>query len=337
MQKEKKILMVFTGGTIASRLHRKALELGSAPFCLLDSVKRKSYTFDILEPISVLSENITPEMYRVLFSSIAKAYSPRKHSAILIAHGTDTLAYTAQLADLFLSKLNTPIILFGSNRPLEDPKSDARSNFKSSMRLVDQVDSGIYVVSRASNHRTYVHYGAWVQSPDLMTNDFSSYKNQYAGKIVRNEYRPNPNVKKPGVFKDANSLLNRLKKMDTLPLAQTVLSISARSSTHFDHYNLAQASFKYVLLGTHHSGTANALSEDNPYSALYLKNLCEREGKKLFLGPFDSRKVLYSTTQMLLDNDITPIKDMPFESAYTILLVCSWLDKDPDRYLKLQR
>ena len=112
MEKNKQILMVFTGGTISSRIHKKALELGTAPYTLLESAKKTPYSFDIIEPVSVFSENITPEMYRVLFSSIDKAFSPNKHCGIMIAHGTDTMpALSSQTS---LAKYTVPSYFSGT-------------------------------------------------------------------------------------------------------------------------------------------------------------------------------------------------------------------------------
>jgi hypothetical protein len=93
-------------------------------------------------------------------------------------------------------------------------------------------------------------------------------------------------------------------------------------------------SFRYVLVQPFHSGTANALSEDNPYSLLFLKKACDSKGKRMFLGPCDTEKPLYSTSQSLREAGITPVPDMPFETAWAILMLCTWLGIDPDKFLK---
>lgn len=59
MNQADRILMVFTGGTIASRLHKQALQLGAGPYAILDLVPEERPQFDIIEPLSILSENMT--------------------------------------------------------------------------------------------------------------------------------------------------------------------------------------------------------------------------------------------------------------------------------------
>lgn len=334
MSEKKQILMVFTGGTISSRIHKMALELGTAPYYLLASYRKKDCVFDIIEPISVLSENITPEMYRILFSAIAKKVASRKYSAVLIAHGTDTMAYTAQLSNLLLSRLPIPVILFGSKIPPEAPDSDAPSNLKLALSLSSQITGGVYVVSRASDRKNYVHHAGLIQSADSKTNDFSSFQNQYAGKIVRNTYTPNPDFVSPPTFREASSFLTKLKKLSSLPPEQTVLCIDACCCINYSNYLVSTTSYKYVIVRAHHSCTANALSEDNPYSLLFLKKSCDGNGKRIFFGPCEFTKPLYSTTKSLLDSGIVPIRNMPFESAWATLVLCSWISKKPDKYLK---
>ena len=334
MDKTKQILIVFTGGTISSRIHKKALELGTAPYTLLESVRKSPGSFDIIEPISVFSENITPEMYRVLFGAIGKAFSPAKHCGIMIAHGTDTMAYTAQLANLFFSKYTVPVVLFGSKRPLDDPRSDARANFKAALNLVSSVEKGVYVVGQASDKKVYVHHAGRVQSADVRTDDFSSFRNRFAGKIVRGAFVPNPDFKEPPVFPAASSALSKIKKLSALPTERTVLCIPASCCTGFEIYQVGMPSFRYVLVQPYHSGTANALSEDNPFSLLFLKKACDSKGKRIFLGPCDIEKPLYSTSQALREAGITPIPDKPFETAGASLMLCTWLGIDPDKFLK---
>lgn len=332
MSEKKKILILFTGGTISCRRHNKTVELGTAPYALLDSFRNKTVDFEVLEPISVLSENITPEMYRVLFITVAAAFSPKKHSGILIAHGTDTLAFTAQLAHLLLSSLPVPVVLFGSKLPPENPASDAPANLKAALRLLDQVDRGVYVVGRTSARKTLVHHASLIQSADPVTDDFSSFKNACVGKMIKSTFVPDPATQIPPPFPDATVLLSALRGMTALPVRQTVLCIPAAACTNYDNYRVTSPAYSFILIAPYHSGTANALSEINPYSLLCLEKSCADAKKRLFLGPYAQEKPLYSTTQTLLASGITPIPEMPFESAWAILMVCTWLGRDPDKY-----
>ena len=96
MADAKKVLMVFTGGT--------------APYALLDAAGKFGKDFTIIEPVDVCSENFTPPMYKVLFDSMKKELDKGGYGCVLVAHGTNTMAYTSQLADLLLSGYEIPIV-----------------------------------------------------------------------------------------------------------------------------------------------------------------------------------------------------------------------------------
>jgi hypothetical protein len=51
-----------------------------------------------------------------------------KFDAFIVVHGTDTLAYTASALSLMLAGFKKPIIVTGSQLPLDMPRSDARQN-----------------------------------------------------------------------------------------------------------------------------------------------------------------------------------------------------------------
>lgn len=52
---------------------------------------------------------------------------------VVVVHGTDTMAYTASALALLLGPLPCPVVLTGAQRPLTEPRTDARQN------LVDAV------------------------------------------------------------------------------------------------------------------------------------------------------------------------------------------------------
>jgi len=61
----------------------------------------------------------------------------RNYDAFVVAHGTDTMAYTASALSLMLAGFGKPIVLTGSQLPLLLPRSDARQN------LVDSVCAAV--------------------------------------------------------------------------------------------------------------------------------------------------------------------------------------------------
>ncbi len=66
--------------------------------------------------------------------------------AIIILHGTDTLANTGDLLFDRFDQLTVPIILTGAMRPYEFRDSDALQNVTESLLAARLLDPGVYVV-----------------------------------------------------------------------------------------------------------------------------------------------------------------------------------------------
>lgn len=323
----KKVLMVFTGGSISTRLSKKALELGTAPYAVLDAAGKFGKDFTIIEPVDVCSENFTPPMYKVLFDAIKQAVDKGDYGCVLIAHGTNTMAYTAQLADLLLSGYDIPFVFFGSKIAPTEEDSDAVSNLKAAYALAMEVDKGVYVVGKHADGKTYVHYAGYIMSANRKTDDYASYKNRVAGKISGKKFVKEEGVEAPAVCANAMKNLRALSKLMTLPKEDTILTIDAPVCVNYANFSISRSDYKYVLQKLHFDGTVNTLSEDNPFSILYLKNACAHYDKQVFVAPIDSKLVPNAGTKAILDAKIKPLYDIPFEAAWAYLMLSTWLGK----------
>lgn len=266
-------------------------------------------------------------MYKVLFDSIKKALDSGDYGCVLIAHGTNTMAYTAQLADLLLSGYEIPIVFFGSKIAPTEPDTDAVVNLKAAHTLAMEVEKGVYVVGKAADGKIYVHYAAYLMSPNRKTDDYASYKNRVAGKISGKKFTPAEDVEAPAECPNAMKNLRALSKLMTLPKEDTILTIDAPVCVNYANYSIARSDYKYVLQRLHHDGTVNTLSEENPFSILYLKNACARYEKQIFVAPIDSTLVPSASTKAILAAKIKPLYDIPFEAAWAYLMLSTWLGK----------
>jgi glutamyl-tRNA(Gln) amidotransferase subunit D len=130
-QKLPKVAIISTGGTIASRVDyrtgavRPALSASDLYSVVPELANIARIETQIL--FSLFSENITPkhwtEIARAAAHQIAEGVD-----GVVIAHGTDTLGYTAAALSFALQKLPVPIILVGSQRSADRPSSDAATN-----------------------------------------------------------------------------------------------------------------------------------------------------------------------------------------------------------------
>lgn len=96
----KHILLIATGGTIASR----PTENGLAPQLLADDILRgvpalgSLCRIDAVQPMNIDSTNMSPDCWLALAECLRDHYD--RYDGFVITHGTDTMAYTALRAFL---------------------------------------------------------------------------------------------------------------------------------------------------------------------------------------------------------------------------------------------
>ncbi len=75
---------------------------------------------------NVDSSDINPADWATLARSIAEANEA--YDGFVVLHGTDTMAFTAAALSYMLGGDHKPVVLTGSQRPLAEPRTDARVN-----------------------------------------------------------------------------------------------------------------------------------------------------------------------------------------------------------------
>ncbi|NLN95667.1 MAG: Glu-tRNA(Gln) amidotransferase subunit GatD [Bacteroidales bacterium] len=120
-----------TGGTIASRLDYRtgAVIPAFSPGELYGSVPELASICNLSTEklFSIFSENMGPDQYRKLAIAIGKEIESGI-DGIVIAHGTDTMHYTAAVLTFMVQNPPIPIVLVGSQRSSDRPSSDAALN-----------------------------------------------------------------------------------------------------------------------------------------------------------------------------------------------------------------
>ena len=134
----KKILIIYTGGTIGMMHHHKKKTLVPLNFSEITNhipelkhIKCKIHFHSWKNPID--SSNVDIRFWQELVSVIQKNYF--SHDGFVILHGTDTMAYTASALSFMLENLSKPVILTGSQVPLGAIRNDARRNIITAMEI----------------------------------------------------------------------------------------------------------------------------------------------------------------------------------------------------------
>lgn len=146
----KKILLLSTGGTIASRQGGSGLEPQLGGENLLEQLGKISENccFEHEDILQMDSSNIQPEHWQIIAREAFR--SLENCDGVIITHGTDTMAYTAAAVSFMLRNLDKSVVFTGSQLPIENPLTDARTNLYTAIAAVE---SGIKGVTVAFNRK----------------------------------------------------------------------------------------------------------------------------------------------------------------------------------------
>lgn len=143
----KKILLIGTGGTIASVHTDEGLAPDIMGKQLLEVVPSlsKMCEVDCIQVVSLDSTNIRPGHWLMVAETIEKNYD--KYDGFVVTHGTDTMAYTAAALSYLVQNSVKPIILTGAQRPVGETGSDVESNLFDAFSVACDADSaGVRIV-----------------------------------------------------------------------------------------------------------------------------------------------------------------------------------------------
>ncbi len=144
---KKKVLLIATGGTIASIKTEYGLTPEISSEELLNYVPEiKEYCdVDTMQILNIDSTNIQPEHWIMMTETIEQNYY--KYDGFVISHGTDTMAYTAAALSYLIQNSYKPIVITGAQKPINVDITDAKKNLLDSFRFAIEKDvSGIYIV-----------------------------------------------------------------------------------------------------------------------------------------------------------------------------------------------
>jgi L-asparaginase len=200
----KKILLIATGGTIASQSGKKGLIPELAAESLLKCVPevKQFCQADAVQIYSIDSTNVTPDHWVQLARTIRDNYDA--YDGFVVCHGTDTMAYTAAMISYMVQHSPKPIVFTGSQKPIDKEDTDGRINLR---------DSFLYAVSDDASDVVIVFQGkviagtrarkARTKSFDAFTSvDFPNLATIRDGRII--QYIKTPKQDKPEFFLEIN-------------------------------------------------------------------------------------------------------------------------------------
>ena len=141
---KKKILLLTTGGTIASMPGGEGLEPHRSDVMERELEQlRTYYDITVRDVMCLDSSNIRPEEWQTLATSIFE--NRAGFDGIVVSHGTDTMAYTASAVTFMLPNIDLPVVFTGSQLPLADMLSDGPDNLRTAFAMAASGYPGVFL------------------------------------------------------------------------------------------------------------------------------------------------------------------------------------------------
>ena len=141
---KKNILLLTTGGTIASKPGGQGLEPQRSDVMERELEQlRTYYRITVRDLICLDSSNIKAEEWQLIARHI---YEDRVgFDGVVVSHGTDTMAYTASAVTFMLPNIDIPVVFTGSQLPLADMLSDGPENLRTAFAMAASGHPGVFL------------------------------------------------------------------------------------------------------------------------------------------------------------------------------------------------
>lgn len=286
-----KVLMIFTGGTIASQLNGASISPVEKSCDIKSRLIEKFFDnypqfqgnidFECEFLLNKLSENMKlsdwDRILRYLLSADLNLFD-----AVFIAHGSDTLAYFANMLSIFFGKSKTPIFIIASDKVIDDPTANGLINLKSAAEYSLKGNlSGVYVPYKNQDQLIILHKGYQITQSQILGNDFYSLPSK---PVYSDEFH--------GFYKN-------------------VLILKSYVGADYSYINTNGVDS--VLIELYHGATADFenLSE--------FTKKARSKNTKVFAASIISGTDIYETTQKLKESGVQFLYDITLETAYAAL------------------
>lgn len=336
---EKKIFVIYTGGTICTTIKdgQKSTDPSAAAALIefyknSDSFCKDDVHLESGKQFNILSENMTVKKWNEIIDYLKETLPTlTDYCGIIIAHGTDTLAYSSALLSQLLSGISIPVFLVSSNNSImlengeKNPDANGCENFKTAVEFIyTGINPQVYVTYKnPKDNRMYIHFGEnLVQCAPYDENFYSS------NAIDVTDFKmPETDCSQNALVDVMDIPIMKLRK----PLCDCVLKVSPYVGLNYDNFKLKGV--RAVLHTTYHSGTActEKTSENPEYtnsSILHFIKKCSKKGIDFYFAPSKSgeEETVYASVPFIENFEVNGRKPIfefgaTEEFLYTRLLI----------------
>ncbi|MFP4566753.1 MAG: Asp-tRNA(Asn)/Glu-tRNA(Gln) amidotransferase subunit GatB [Spirochaetaceae bacterium] len=285
--------------------------------------------FEEVQLGAFLSEEITPADWAVLVSTVAARLAEGNASGIVIAHGTDTLSYTASLLYWFFADTSVPIVLTAAAVPWEareertQEDSEAVRNLKAAVRKATSNEPGVHVVFDAHDYSPInLKFERLTDTDGLgRFRNWNLTEPVFAGHPVSAEAAELP----------AEELVERFERaIRAVYVARVFPGMQGESLVA-----LINAGIRYFILELYDTGTASL--RETPYSLKKAFEHGQEHGVSFFCTSQQEGAVDFSeyvTSHELWKEGAIPMGTLTTESAFTRLVAALVTASDDEEVLR---
>ena len=234
-----RLAVIFTGGTIASQMSDGYIGTSEKQNYELLKALDPDIEVKTFSPYFTLSEQLDGELLTKLIYCVDDVLG-EGFDGIIIAHGTDTLQYSAAVLSLAFGDSETPIVLVSSNYVLSDSRANGYVNFEHAFKFIREGIGGVYVSYRNTDMLPEIHRADKLLSHDPYSDDVRSLGGSFGyfdgDKFIRT---------------DMSYSQQKAREKITFSKTSSVLWLSAHPGMKFPDTNRVKA----VLFSSFHSGT----------------------------------------------------------------------------------
>lgn len=291
-----------------------------------------SVRFDEVQLGRFLSEEITPSDWAALVEAVGSSLEGENASGIVVAHGTDTLAYTASLLFWIFADTRVPIVLTAANTPASgSADGEGVANLKSAVRAAVAAKPGVYV-----------SFGSELYSPinlkfQRVVESGSARRSHPDGGSFRNWNLFTPihsgqSLVSGRLTFDRKSLQERLEKaIASIFIVKVFPGMQGSSLT-----TLIQSGIKYFILELFDTGTASL--RETPFSLRHAFDFARDRGVRFFCTSQQEGTVDFSeyvTSHELWREGAIPMGTLTTESVYTRLVAALLVAENEEEVVHL--
>lgn len=305
----KKILVLFTGGTIGSITTDGIIDVEREGKYAVVEAYKSAYSddveFECRQVLNILSENMGFSGWEKMIHEI-NGIDTALYSGVILTHGSDTLAYTSALLGMYFRHFDIPLFIIASNKPIGEKGSNGLFNFTSAVGLIkEEKYKGVFTLYER------VMLPTRVIPADTCRDRFGVY-----GYDGFNDF---------SVFSGVSeNMLARLRERifhEDIKFRKRVLFIEGYPAMDFGCFVPSDDTVA-VLYSPYHSATAcTDVSEGKNYALTEFIKRCITKNIMVYICGLKRKVPIYSTVAEIIKAGSIPIYSTSAVTAYMKLLL----------------